>query len=69
MAISSAPLRKLISYSLRFSAGIITRFLYRLIAFNSLRELTLISSTSLRELIPYSFRSPVPRSTSDLPTL
>ena len=68
MAISSTPLRKLISYSLRFSAAINTRFLRRLTAFNSLRELTLISSTPLWELTPYSFRSPVPGSTSDSPT-
>jgi len=60
-------LQALISYSLRFSAGINTRFLRRLTAFNSLRELTLISSTPLREPMPYSFRSPVPGSTSDSP--
>ena len=69
IAISSTPLQKLILYSLRFSMGIITRFLCCLIAFNSLQELMLIYSTPLQELIPYSFHSPIPRSTSNSPTL
>jgi len=61
MVITSTPLQKLISYSFQFSTGIDTAVLRPFIAFSSLREQTPISSTPLRELIPYDSRSPVPK--------
>ena len=69
MAISFTFLRKLIFYSLRFSAGINTHLFYYLIAFNSLWELIFISFIFLWELIPYNFHSPVFKFTSNSPAL
>jgi len=59
MAITSTPLWKLISYNFQFFIGTNTSVLYPFIAFSSLWELIPISSTPLREPIPYGSRSPV----------